>query len=54
MGCAVYGGHKMRKIRLTDEEREIMQGIERDEFIPVKGKKLKEVTEAIATRSIQK
>ena len=40
----------MKKIHLTREEREIMQGIERDEFIPVKGKELKDAADAIAAR----
>ena len=40
----------MKKIYLTREEREIMQGIERDEFIPVKGKELKDAADAIAAR----
>ena len=40
----------MKKIRLTHEEQEIMKGIERDEFVPVTGKELKAVADAIAAR----
>jgi len=40
----------MKKIKLSAEEKEIMAAIERDEFVPVSGKELKEVADAIATR----
>lgn len=40
----------MIKINLTPEERKIMAAIERDEYIPVSGKKLKEVADAVAAR----
>lgn len=40
----------MKKIKLTREEREIMAGIERDEFVPVTGKELSDVADAIAAR----
>lgn len=40
----------MKKTKLTKEEQEIMAGIERDEFVPVTGKELKDVAEAIAAR----
>ena len=40
----------MKKIHLNREEREIMVGIERDEFVPVTGKELKNVADAIAAR----
>ena len=40
----------MKKIKLDAEEKEIMASIERDEFVPVTGKKLREVAEAIAAR----
>lgn len=44
----------MRKIRLDAEEREIMKAIERDEFVPVTGIKLREVADAIAARKKDK
>ena len=40
----------MKKNYLSAEEKEIMENIERDEFIPVTGVELKEVAEAIAAR----
>ena len=40
----------MKKNYLSAEEKEIMESIERDEFIPVTGVELKEVAEAIAAR----
>ena len=40
----------MKKIKLTREEREVMAGIERDEFVPVTGKELNDVADAIAAR----
>ncbi|OGX05187.1 MAG: hypothetical protein A3G87_06770 [Omnitrophica bacterium RIFCSPLOWO2_12_FULL_50_11] len=40
----------MRKLKLTQEEREMMRGIERDEFVPITGKELKDVADAIAAR----
>ena len=40
----------MRKIKLDTEEKEIMASIERDEFVPVTGKELRGVAEAIAAR----
>ena len=40
----------MKKNYLSTVEKEIMESIERDEFIPVTGVELKEVAEAIAAR----
>ena len=40
----------MIKVKLTPEEKKIMQAIEADEYIPVSGKELKDVAEAIAAR----
>ncbi len=40
----------MKKIRLDAEERKIMAAIERDEFVPVTGKELHEVANALAAR----
>ena len=40
----------MIKTKLTSEEQKIMQAIERDEYLPVSGKELKSVAEAIAAR----
>lgn len=40
----------MRNIKLDAEEKEIMAAIERDEFVPVTGKELREVADAIAAR----
>lgn len=40
----------MKKIRLDAEEKEIMAAIERDEFVPVTGKELRDVANALAAR----
>ena len=40
----------MKKIRLDTEEKKIMAAIEHDEFVPVTGKELREVADAIAAR----
>ena len=40
----------MKKVRLTEAEKEIEQAIERDEFLPVTGKQLEDVANAIAAR----
>lgn len=40
----------MKKIKLTPEEREYLEAIERDEFVPVTGKELNEIADAIAAR----
>ncbi len=40
----------MIKVKLTPEESKIMKAIEADEYVPVSGKELKEVAEAIAVR----
>ena len=40
----------MKKIKLNAEEMEIAEAIERDEFIPVTGKQLEDVVNAIAAR----
>lgn len=40
----------MIKVKLTPEETKIMRAIEADEYIPVSGKELKDVAEAIAAR----
>lgn len=40
----------MKKIKLNAEEKEIAEAIERDEFIPVTGKQLEDVANAIAAR----
>ena len=40
----------MIKTKLTSEEQKIMQAIERDEYLPVSGKELKNVAKAIAAR----
>lgn len=40
----------MRKIKLNAKEREISEAIERDEFVPVTGKQLEDVANAIAAR----
>ena len=40
----------MKKKFLDKEEKEIMDAIENDEFIPVKGSELKRVADAIAAR----
>ena len=44
----------MKKIKLDAEERKIMAAIERDEFVPVTGKELRKVAEAIAARKKDK
>lgn len=40
----------MIKVKLTSEEKKIMRAIEADEYIPVSGKELKDVADAIAAR----
>lgn len=40
----------MKKNYISEEEKEIMESIEKDEFVPVTGLELKEVAEAIAVR----
>jgi predicted DNA binding CopG/RHH family protein len=40
----------MIKQRLTREEKEIMKAIERNEFVTVTGKDLKDVADAVAAR----
>jgi len=40
----------MIKQKLTPEEKEIMEAIERDEFVSVTGKELKEAANAVAAR----
>jgi predicted DNA binding CopG/RHH family protein len=40
----------MKKQHLDPEEKEIMEAIENDEFIPVTGVQLKRVADAIAAR----
>ncbi len=40
----------MKKQYLDSEEKEIMEAIENDEFIPVTGAQLKRVADAIAAR----
>ncbi len=40
----------MKKIKLDSEEKEIMSAIERDEYVPVNGKQLREVADSIAAR----
>lgn len=40
----------MIKVKLTPEEKKIMKAIEADEYIPVSGKELKDVADAIAAR----
>ena len=40
----------MKKIKLDAAEKEIMAAIERDEFVPVTGKELHNIAEAIAAR----
>ena len=40
----------MKKLKLDTEEKEIMAAVERDEFVPVTGQKLREFAEAIAAR----
>ncbi|MBP9854200.1 MAG: hypothetical protein KBD53_04965 [Candidatus Omnitrophica bacterium] len=40
----------MKKMKLNSEEKEIMTAIERDEFVAVSGKELKDVADSIASR----
>lgn len=40
----------MKKIKLSAEEKEITEAIGRDEFLPVTGKELNRVADAIAAR----
>lgn len=40
----------MRQIKLDDEEKQIMGAIERDEYVPFGGKKLRAVADSIAAR----
>jgi predicted DNA binding CopG/RHH family protein len=40
----------MIKVKLTPEEKKIMKAIEADEYVPVSGKELKSVADAIAAR----
>ena len=40
----------MRNVKLNAEEKEIMQAIERDEFIPVSGRELRAIADAVAAR----
>jgi predicted DNA binding CopG/RHH family protein len=40
----------MKKIKLNAEEMKIEEAIERDEFLPVTGKQLNDVADAIAAR----
>ena len=40
----------MKKIKLDSEEKQILAAIEREEFVPLTGKKLREVADAIAAR----
>lgn len=40
----------MIRVKLTPEEKKIMRAIEADEYIPVSGKELKDVADAIAAR----
>lgn len=40
----------MRRIKLNAEEKEILEAIERDEFVPVGGKELRAVADAVAAR----
>ena len=40
----------MKKQHLDQEEKEIMEAIENDEFVPVTGAELKRVADAIAAR----
>ncbi len=44
----------MRKIKLNAEEKKVMAAIERDEFVPVSGRELLEVADAIAARKKDK
>ncbi len=40
----------MKKIKLTAEEKAISEAIERNEFVPVQGKQLENVANAITAR----
>ena len=40
----------MKKVKLNADEKEIVEAIERDEFVPVTGKQLEDVANAIAAR----
>ena len=40
----------MKKQHLDQEEKEIMEAIDRDEFVPVTGAELRRVADAIAAR----
>ena len=40
----------MRKLKLDAEEQRIMNSIERDEYVPIGGKELRAVADAIASR----
>ena len=40
----------MRQIKLDAEEKKIMEAIERNEYVPVGGKELREMADAIAAR----
>ena len=44
----------MKKVKLDTEEKRVMAAIERDEFVPVTGKELRHVAEAIAARKKDK
>ncbi len=44
----------MKKIKLDAEERTIMAAIEREEFVPLTGIKLREVADAVAARKKDK
>lgn len=44
----------MKKIKLDAQEKEIMDAIERDEFVSVSGKELRDVAQAIAARKKDK
>ena len=39
---------QMKKIKLNQDEQEMMKGIARNEFVPVTGKELNDVADAIA------
>ena len=40
----------MRKLKMDAEEQSIMEAIEREEYVPVGGKELRAVADAIAAR----
>jgi len=40
----------MKQIKLDSEEKRIMKAIENNEFVPVGGKELRDVADAIASR----